>query len=127
MKKTLVLAGAVALVCSGAAHAQGGWRMLGIKTVGANSDRDVVYVSGKARYSQIRLCGTGAPIHMMDLDVLYANGGREDIQVRNKIKPETCSRNIDLKGQRRNITQIRMRYEKVRPGSRTPVIRVYGR
>lgn len=128
MKKTLIAAGAMALACSSAVFAQGGgWRMLGMKTVGANSDTDVVYVAGQARYSQIRLCGARAPIHMLDLDVYYANGGREDIQVRNKIKPESCTRNIDLKGQRRDITQIRMRYEKVRAGSKTPLIKVYGR
>lgn len=127
MKKTMIIAGAVALASSGAAYAQNSWRLLGIKTVGASSDRDIVNVSGNARYAQIRICGSRAPIHMMDLDVLYANGRQEDVQVRNKIKPESCTRNIDLKGERRDITQIRMRYEKVRSNGKTPIVRVYGR
>jgi hypothetical protein len=129
MKKLiLALATAATLVLPAAADAQrGGWRIIGFKTVGAGTDRDTIRVRGRERFRQVQLCSLNRPIRMMDFDVVFANGGRQDVQVRQRIAPGACTRAIDLKGQARDIARIELAYGRLERGVRTPVIQVRAR
>jgi hypothetical protein len=125
MRALLVLAAAA--TC-GTAYAQGGWDTIGTRDVGWNNDRDTIPVRGAARYRQIRLCAFGGPVHMMDLDVRFANGGHQDVNVRSLIRAGSCTRNIDLNGQDRNMTSISVLYERARiRWRRNPQVRVQAR
>ena len=111
-----------------AAFAQGGWDTIGTRNVGWNNDRDTIPVRGAARYRQIRLCAFGGPVHMMDLDVRFANGGHQDVNVRSLLRAGDCTRNIDLVGQDRNMTSISVLYERARfRWRRNPEVRVQAR
>ena len=79
---------------------------------------------GTARYRQLRVCVFNGPIQMRDLDVRYRNGGRQDIPVRDMMRAGTCTRNIDLAGNRRDVTAVRLKYAPLSRGWARPVVRV---
>jgi len=118
---------AVALLVNSPAEAQSNsWRTVGYKTV-SGRDSDTIRLQGDRRDRQIRICAFNAPIRMRDLDVRFENGKKQDIEVRNRINPGTCTRNIDLAGDRRNIHSVHLRYEPIFRTADRPLIRVQAR
>jgi len=99
------------------------WHTVGHATVNGR-DSDTIRVPGTARYRQMRVCVFNGPIRMRDLDVRYRNGGRQDIKVRQLMRAGTCTRNIDLAGNRRDVTQVRLKYAPLSRGWVRPLVRV---
>ena len=99
------------------------WHTVGHATVNGR-DSDTIRVPGTARYRQIRVCVFNGPIRMRDLDVRYRNGGRQDIKVRQLMRAGTCTRNIDLAGNRRDVTRVRLKYAPLARGWVRPLVRV---
>jgi hypothetical protein len=99
------------------------WHTVGHATVNGR-DSDTIRVPGTARYRQMRVCVFNGPIRMRDLDVRYRNGGRQDIKVRQLMRAGTCTRNIDLAGNRRYVTQVRLKYAPLSRGWVRPLVRV---
>jgi hypothetical protein len=124
----LALAGGTATLAAGPVEAQryNNWRVIGYETVNGH-DTDIIRVRGDARFRQIRLCVAGGPIRMRDLDVRFANGRRQDVAVRNRFVAGSCTRNIDLAGNRRDIVSVRMKYDPIARGYRRPLVRVQAR
>lgn len=103
------------------------WQVIGFKTVGLGTDRDIIRLPGRARYTQVRLCSYNRPIRLTDFSVTFANGGSQDLQVRNRVAPGTCTRPIDLRGRARNLETVEMRYERIDRRLGAPLIRVSAR
>jgi hypothetical protein len=103
------------------------WDLLGTRDVRDRTDRDTIYVEGARQFERIRLCVYRRPVHFLDVDVRYANGGHQDVSVRQRINPGECTRAIDLTGDDRNITSVSMLYEETswRRGAHATV-RLYG-
>jgi hypothetical protein len=99
------------------------WRAIAYTQVNGR-DTDTIRVPGTARYRQMRLCVSGGPLEMRDLDLRYRNGGHQDINVRQLMRNGTCTRNIDLSGNRRDITTIRIKYARIGRGWARPTVRV---
>ena len=72
----------------------------------------------------MRVCVFGGPIEMRDIDVRFRNGGHQDIGTRALMRAGTCTRNLDLRGARRDVTQIRLRYSPLARHWVRPVVRV---
>jgi hypothetical protein len=136
MKRVLILAAAAAAAAIAAAvpadagryqfyHHQH-WRTVG-QTVVNGYDTDTVRLPGPARFRQLRLCVSGGPIHLRDLDVRFRNGGSQDVAVRDMIQGGTCTRNIDLRGNRRDVTAIRMKYAPLARHMMRPTVRIQAR
>ena len=123
-----VAVGAIGIVAAAPADAQqvrwGQWRTVGYKTVSSGVDTDRIDVRGNARYRQVRLCVFNAPIHMRDFDVRFANGRSQDVNLRQRIGAGTCTRNIDLSGNRRDIASVRLKYSPIQRGWKRPLVRV---
>jgi hypothetical protein len=64
---------------------------------------------------------------MRDFDIRFANGGSQDVRVRQRIAPGTCTRVIDLRGRARDIRSIRLTYSQIRRGWTRPLVRVQAR
>src|SRR5262245_66364155 len=91
------------------AHAR--WERLGCQKVGFINDKDVIRVGrGEGRFKSIRLEVSGNKVYMDDLKVIYANGEPDDIPVRSEIRAGGQTRPLDLRGERRAIKQIEMKY-----------------
>lgn len=129
LNRPMILAAAtaaIALTSAAPAAAQrwhNNWRTIGYTTVnGRDSDR--IRVPGTARYRQLRVCVYGGPIHMRDVDVRFRNGRHQDIGTRNLMRAGTCTRNLDLRGYYRDVTQVRLKYAPLARGWVRPVVRV---
>ncbi len=127
MSRTLIFAAigaAGVLVAAPATAQQSAWRTIAYKTVNGGTDVDRINVRGDRRYRQVRLCVFNAPLRMRDFDIRFENNQRQDVNVRERIRAGTCTRNIDLVGNRRDIEWIRLRYERIARGYTRPLVRV---
>jgi len=61
---------------------------------------------------------------MRDVDVRFRNGGQQDIGTRQLMRAGTCTRNLDLRGARRDVSEIRLKYQPLARGWVRPTIRV---
>ncbi len=128
MNPTIFLAAAgLAVVVSTPADARryhpNAWRTVGYTAVNGR-DTDTIRLPSTARYRQMRVCVFGGPLEMRDVDVRYRNGGHQDVRVRNLMRAGTCTRNVDLAGNRRDVRLIRLQYAPLRRGWVRPTVRV---
>ena len=103
-----------------------GWQVIGLKTVERRRDTDNVYAPGRQDFRRIQLCVYNAPLRMRDVRVYFANGRSQDVRVRSTIRPNSCSRAIDLTGRNRDITRIRLKYDPIYRGT-LPIVRIAAR
>lgn len=132
MKRTLILAAATAaatVVATAPADAQQwrwndrGWRTIGYTRVDGR-DTDTIRLPGVTRQREIRLCAMNQPLHLRDFDVRFANGRTQDVNTRAVLPAGRCTRAVDLRGNRRDIESVRLRYEPIRRSWQRPVVRV---
>jgi hypothetical protein len=130
MKSAIILAAAGAATAAIAAPADAqrhmNWRTVAYTTVNGR-DSDTIRVPGTARYRQLRVCVYGGPINMRDVDVRFRNGGHQDIGTRRLMRPGTCTRNLDLSGRARDVSQVRLKYAPLARGWVRPLVRVQAR
>ena len=100
-----------------------GWRTVGFTTVDGR-DSDTINLPGVTRQRAIRLCAINRPLGLRDFDIRFANGGRQDVNTRAVLRPGTCTRAIDLRGNRRDIQSVRLRYDAIARSNQRPVVRV---
>ena len=123
--RALFLGAALALAATaGPAFA---WDQIGVRDVRDRTDRDTIYLNGHRQFERIKLCVSRNPVHFIDLDVRFNNGGHQDVPVRYRVNAGQCTRVIDLVGNDRDIRSISMLYEETswRRGAHATV-RVYG-
>lgn len=105
----------LALAAAAPSAAQAQWILLGSKNVSLSGDHDVVSAAGEGTFSRIRVCVRQRAVHFQDLDVVFGNGVRQDLQIRSVIGPGDCSRAIDIRGDDRLIRRVEMTYQSVNP------------
>jgi hypothetical protein len=87
------------------------WVELGCRSVGFRVDRDVIKVGRfDGAFRKIRLRVIGNKIEVFNLQVVYGNGGSDDIRVRAIIADGGVTKPLDLRGDRRAIQRIEMIY-----------------
>ena len=131
MTRTLILAATAAATVIAVAPAEAqrwrwderGWRTIGYTRVDGR-DRDTIYLAGRTRQREIRLCAMNAPLRLRDFDVRFDNGRRQDVNTRAVLPAGRCTRAIDLRGNRRDIASVRLRYEPIYRAAMRPVVRV---
>lgn len=107
--KSLVLSMVLAAAATPALSAE----LLGVRRVAYGSETDVIHVGGPKTYAWVRICAHKAPIEFTDFDVVFGNGGRQDIAVRRVIPKGQCTRRVNLNGPRRIIDRIVLRYDAI--------------
>jgi hypothetical protein len=121
--KACILGAVVALAATaGPAFA---WDLIGTRDVRDRTERDTIVVEGPRQFERIRLCVYRQPVHFIDLDVRFANGGHQDVSVRQRINPGECTRAIDLNGDDRNIASVSMVYEETSFRRRHATVRLF--
>ena len=88
------------------------WVELGCRQVSFNCrDRDTIRVGrGEGRFRAIRLAARGNDIEVMRLEVVYANGNPDELDVQRVIRRGDRTEALDLKGRERSIERIDMIY-----------------
>jgi len=117
---------AAAALAAGPASAQGRWELLGQRQVGFQVDRDAVSGRGQGRFSVIRICVASAPVHFRDVDVVFANGQRQQLRVNAFVRAGGCTANLDLRGEARRISRVEMAYNAVPNFRGRALVSVYG-
>ncbi|GAA4008751.1 hypothetical protein GCM10022280_01880 [Sphingomonas swuensis] len=132
MNKHLILglAGAAAALTAAAPAAaqqwrwnEGNWRTIGYTTVDGR-DSDTVNLPGVTRQREIRVCALNAPLRLRDFDIRFANGTRQDVNTRAVLNAGTCTRAVDLRGNRRDVASVRLRYDPVARRAARPLVRI---
>jgi hypothetical protein len=101
------------------------WDLVGTREVRDRTERDTITLNGHRQFERIKLCVYRNPVHFLDLDVRYRNGGHQDVSVASRINAGQCTRVIDLVGDDRDITTISMLYEETSFRRRRATVRVY--
>jgi hypothetical protein len=102
---------ATAFLALAAASPAFAWTQVGARDVRDRTDRDTIALNGHRQFERIKLCVYRNPVHFLDLDVRFRNGGHQDVSLRQRINPGECTRVINLVGDDRDITTISMLYE----------------
>jgi hypothetical protein len=100
-----------------------GWRTVAVKRVDGR-DTDTIYLPGRTRQRAVRVCAMNAPLRLRDFDIRFENRGRQDVRTREVLRAGTCTRAVDLRGNRRDIERIRLRYEPILRHAVRPLVRV---
>jgi hypothetical protein len=132
MKRTMILAAGTAaatLAAATPAVAQyGHWRDRGWRTVAYTRvdgrDTDTIHMRGHIRERRIRVCAINQPLNLRDFDIRYQNGGRQDVNTRAVLRAGTCTRAVDLRGNRRDINAVRLRYAPIYRSVLRPYVRI---
>jgi hypothetical protein len=111
------------------ALAQSGWQTIGSLRVNNRVERDEIMVRGNQRHRAIRLCNTNSrkDIRLLDVDVIYANGGEQDVNNQDSIRAGRCTAAYDLTGRQRNIRAVKLAYGKMGVQGRDPILTVQAR
>lgn len=125
MFKILCLTALVAMTLPApVAHAND---FLGERLVAYNSETDVIPVPGAERYRSVRLFVKVHAVRFTDVDVIFANGGGQDIKMRKIIGPGDCTRWINLRGPRRDIRRIVLRYDTYGNNGPRALVQAFGK
>ena len=132
MKRTMILAAAAAtggVAATSAAAAQyGHWRDRGWRTVAYRQvngrDTDIIHMRGHIRERRIRVCAINQPLNLRDFDIRFQNGGHQNVNTRAVLRAGTCTRAVDLRGNRRDINAVRLRYSPIYRSYLRPYVRV---
>lgn len=123
----IALAAALATVGVAAASPAGAWTLIGVREVTDRVERDEIVLPGPRDFRQIKFCVKRNPVEFHDVDVYFANGGHQDIAMREVVPAGGCTRDIDLAGGDRNITRIVFKYEETSARRARATVRVFGR
>ena len=105
-----------------------GWEKLGAKKINFKLDRDVIHVGAKdGSFSKLKIKVTGGSANMHKMVVEYRNSQKEVINLKNKFRPGSESRVIDLNGKRRVIKDITFWYDSVDRPFGKATVHVFGR
>jgi len=88
-----------------------GWHKIGETTASFDKESDEVDVLLADRFATLKFIVTDAPIELVDLDVIFEDGVKQNITIGSKIKKAgESSPEIDLKGVEKAIDRIVFRY-----------------
>jgi hypothetical protein len=83
-----------------------GWHKIGERNVDFVKDRDEILVLVADRFAALKFKVTEASINLLDLEVYYESGDKQDIHLNNPVMSGTESRVVDLNGGERSLKKI---------------------
>lgn len=104
-----------------------GWTQLGSRIVDYTLDHDVVTLSGKEPFTQLKIVVKNGTLNMHKATVHFANGDKQDISFPDVVTPENDGRNIDLKGNDRVIEKVTFWYDTRAKSNEKATVEVYGK
>lgn len=84
----------------------GGFEVLETKVLDTKDDQVTLRVDGKGSVSSIRLRAWVSPVHVRRAEIRFANGDRQEVRIRDVLKPGEATEVIDVDGVRRKITRV---------------------
>jgi hypothetical protein len=104
------------------------WEFLGQKVVSHRAEQDVILVGvDEGEFSAIRLHVARSTVRFHQVIVVYANGRRDEIALRDRIPAGGTTRVIDLAGRDRFIRKVIFRYDTQSLRGRKALVRLAAR
>lgn len=125
MKLKMLVCAATLAFASAAGPAAAEWVLVGQRQVTDRAETDTIVLGGHRQYERIRLCVARNPVHFIDLDIHFRNGGHQDASIASRINAGDCTRAIDLTGDDRDIDRIVVRYEETSRRRARAMVRVF--
>lgn len=125
MKLRMFVCAAALAFASAAGPAAAEWVLVGQRQVTDHAESDTIVLGGHRQYERIRLCVAHNPVHFIDLDIHFRNGGHQDASIASRINAGDCTRAIDLTGDDRDIDRIVLRYEETSRRRARAMVRVF--
>jgi hypothetical protein len=101
--------------------------LLGERAVNFAVDRDIVPLAARPEmFRGLFLEALGGGVEMLDCDVVFENGQRIDLPVRQFMAPGTRTRVFDFPGSVRNIRHVTLVYRTATAGTGRAVVRIWG-
>lgn len=97
------------LVLSASANARG-WEKIGERTVNFLTEKDVIHCSHKGTFKKLRFRVEKNGVEFEQINIIFASGANQKINIRQKIHAGGESRVIDLRGNKRIIKRIELVY-----------------
>jgi hypothetical protein len=104
-----------------------GWTNLGSRVVDYTLDHDVVTLSSKEAFTQLKITVKNGSLNMHKATVHFANGDKQDITFPDVVTPETGGNTIDLKGNDRVIEKVTFWYDTRQKSNEKATVEVYGK
>lgn len=97
----------------GSNHGSEKWVYLGQTTVNGQRDYDKIHIGrSEGRFERIQLRVSGSPVEFQRIVINYANGDRDNFDVRGRVLAGGQTRAIDLRGGERSINSVEFFYSK---------------
>jgi hypothetical protein len=123
----VAIGASAALATLPAVAAENDWIKLGERNVNWAVDTDIIPVgAGMGSFDHIQLRVRGNGLFVYDLDVVYGNGGNDDIPLQFHIPQGGMTRMIDLRGGNRNIRHVKLTYQKPVDGGGPTWVELWG-
>jgi hypothetical protein len=111
------------------AMARGGrWVLLGDRLVNDRLDHDIIPVTAtRGDFNAILIRVRGASVDFHKVVIVYGNGNRQEVEMRNTIPAGGSTRVIDLQGTEIIIREVECWYDANTIRGRKALVRVFGR
>jgi hypothetical protein len=105
------------------------WENLGSRTVNWSADHDIIPVTAaKGNFKSIKLFVDKAPVSFGNVKIHFANGGVQDVAIKNRIPAGGETRVIDIVGKDRVIKKVTFWYTTSKPAPKgRAIVTLYGR
>ena len=104
------------------------WEKLGSRVVNMQADHDEIPVTiMDGVFTKVRLKIMKAPIHLININVVFGNGENKNVIFNKKFAPGTFTRVIDLPGNKRIIKKVKLNYKSVPKGKGRAIISLFGK
>lgn len=104
-----------------------GWKKIGIVTVYFKTATDEVSVMESERYTSVKFSVSDVPLDIIDLEVFYETGDKQDIKVNLSLTATGETQVIELTGGERRLTKISFNYKPVQDqNNKKAVIELWG-
>lgn len=105
-----------------------GWEKLGMRVVNMQAEHDEIPVTvAEGFFTKVRLRIMKAPIHLLNINIVFGNGSNKNVVFNKKFAPGTMTRVIDLPGNRRIIKKVKLNYKSVPVGKGRAVVSLWGK
>ena len=104
------------------------WEKLGQRTVDIKADHDEIIVTAhEGAFTKLKFKILKAPIHVRNINIVFRNGDKKNIQLNRKFSPGSESKVVDLPGNKRIIKKIILNYKTVPGVNSKAIVVVLGR
>jgi hypothetical protein len=104
------------------------WEKLGSRVVTMTADHDEILVTAtEGVYTAIQLRILKAPIHLLNINIIFGNGDNENIVFDKLFTAGSETRVIDLVGNKRIIKKVNLNYKSAPTQKGRAVVSLWGR